>query len=75
MSASGAITVARQKEGAGSKTAPVKMESSLVRKARAIADDKGVDLSAYVSGIVRPVIERDWSKVLKKIVESDESGE
>ena len=57
------------------KTTPVKIETGLVRKAKTIAEDKGIDLSDYLSGIVRGSIERDWTKVLKKIVESDqESG-
>jgi hypothetical protein len=59
---------------AGLKTTPVKIETGLVRKAKTIAEDKGIDLSEYLSDAVRGAIERDWTKVLKKIVES-EGGE
>jgi hypothetical protein len=65
----GAAPVAKDK-----KTTPVKVETGLVRKARTIAEDKGVDLSDYLSDAVRSAIERDWRKVLKKIVEQEEGG-
>lgn len=63
-----------RKKGTALKTTPVKIETGLVRKAKTIAEDKGIDLSDYLSGVVRGAIERDWTKVLKKIVES-EGGE
>ena len=56
------------------KTTPVQIETGLVRKARTIAEDKGIDLSEYLSGIIRGGIARDWAKVLKKIVEAEEEG-
>jgi hypothetical protein len=56
------------------KTTPVKIETGLVRKARTIAEDKGIDLSEYLSGIIRVGIARDWTRVLKKIVEAQEEG-
>ena len=69
----GAVVVAKKKDGSALKTATVKIDSGLARKARTIADDKGIDLSAYLSGIIRGVIERDWTVILKKIAESEES--
>jgi hypothetical protein len=56
------------------KTTPVKIETGLVRKARTIAQDKGMDLSEYLSGVIRSGIARDWTKVLKKIAEAEEKG-
>jgi hypothetical protein len=76
MSASaGVLDVAKKKDGAGFRTTPVKIETGLVRKARTIADDKGVDLSEYLSGLIRGAIDRDWTKILKKIAESEIEGE
>jgi hypothetical protein len=71
--AAGVMDVAKPK-ATGLKTTPVKIETGLVRKARTIAEDKGIDLSEYLSGVVRGAIERDWTKVLKKIVESEGGG-
>lgn len=56
------------------KTTVVKIETGLVRKARTIAEDKGIDLSEYLSGVVRGAIGRDWDRILKRIVEK-EGGE
>jgi len=62
----GGLAVARLK------TTPVKIDTGLVRKARTIAEDKGIDLSEYLSAIVKGQIERDWTKVLRKIVEREQ---
>jgi hypothetical protein len=70
---SGVLVVAKEKK-APLKTTPVKIDTGLVRKAKTIAEDKGVDLSDYLSGVVRGAIDRDWTKVLKKIVEAAEGG-
>ena len=69
----GATAVAKEKKSP-LKTTPVKIETGLVRKAKTIAEDKGMDLSDYLSGVIRGSIERDWTKVLKKIVESEDPG-
>ena len=65
------VDVATKKAGSGPRTTPVKIETGLARKARTIADDKGIDLSEYVSGLIRGSIERDWTKILMKISESE----
>lgn len=62
------------KKKAGPKTSPAKIDAGLVRKARAVADDRGVDLSEYLTGLVRSPVERDFAKVVKKIAESEEGG-
>jgi hypothetical protein len=69
----GALAVAKEKK-AGFRTTPVKIDTGLVRKARTIAEDKGVDLSEYLSAVIRTQIERDWTKILKKIVDAEEGG-
>ena len=72
--ASGALVVAKKK-GGPEKTRVVKIDAGVVRKAKTIAEDKGIDLSAYLSDVLRVAIERDWNKVLKKLVDSEEGGE
>jgi hypothetical protein len=67
----GAVAVAREKK-APARTTPVKIDTGLFRKAKTIAEDKGVDLSDYLSGVIRGPIERDWAKILKKLVEREE---
>jgi hypothetical protein len=76
MMSGGTLVVAKEKKP-GFKTTPVKLDTGLVRKAKTIAEDKGIDLSEYLTAIVRGQIERDWTKILKKIAEaeSEESGD
>jgi hypothetical protein len=71
----GVLDVAKKQEGSAFRTTPVKIETGLVRKARTIADDKGVDLSEYLSGLIRGAVDRDWTKILKKIAESESDGQ
>jgi hypothetical protein len=66
------IVVAKEASGSARRTTPVKIETGLVRKAKTIAEEKGVDLSDYLSGVIRAPIERDWTRILKKIVEAEE---
>jgi hypothetical protein len=74
MSATGESVVAKNKSESGLKTTPVKIDTGLVRKAKTIAEDKGVDLSEYVSGLIRGAIARDWDKILKRVVEAEEGS-
>ena len=52
----------------------VKIETTLIHKAKIIANDRGVPLSTYLSGAVAAAITKDWPKILKKMVQ-DEQGE
>jgi hypothetical protein len=69
----GVMAVAKEKKSP-LKTTPVRIDTGLVRKAKTIAEDKGIDLSDYISGVIRGPIERDWTKILKKIVDSEGAG-
>jgi hypothetical protein len=57
------------------KTRAAKLDAGLLRRAKTIADDKGLDLSEYLTGILRPAVNRDWAKFAKKIIEEQEGGE
>ncbi len=47
----------------------VKIDVTLARKAKTIADDRGIPLSTYLSGAVETAVAKDWPKILKKMVE------
>lgn len=70
----GVLEVAKQKGKAELKTTPVKVDTRLVRKAKTIAEDKGLSLSDYLSEILQGPIDRDWGKILKKIAQVEEGG-
>jgi hypothetical protein len=54
------------------KTSVVKIASDLARKAKTISADRGISLSEYLSEAIRVAVERDWPKILKKMVEETE---
>ncbi len=45
----------------------LKAERALVERAQIIARTLGISLAEYVSNLMRPGIERDWPKALKKL--------
>jgi hypothetical protein len=55
------------------KLSVVKIETTLARKAKTIAEDKGIPLSTYLSRAIAAVVAKDWPKVLRKLV--DEGGD
>ncbi len=62
-------TMARKKRASeeNTPTVPVKIERSIASKAKIVASDRGVDLAAYVSEALRATVDRDWSKIVKRI--------
>jgi hypothetical protein len=52
-------------------TVPIKVDRHIAAKAKIVASDLGIDLAQYVSDALRPIVERDWSKIVKRI---DSSG-
>lgn len=55
-------------------TQAAKIEASIVRKAQTVADDLGVPVSEYLSGLLRDRVERDWLKIVKRAADA-ESGD
>ncbi len=51
------------------KLTAVKVDATLARKAKTIAEDRGIPLSTDMSGAVEAAVTKDWPKVLKKLVE------
>lgn len=70
----GTVAVAKKKSApAERKTKTVKLDAILARKAKTVCEDSGVDVSDYLSDLVRQTVERDWARVMKKInAEADE---
>ena len=60
--------MARKKTREGQGPAPqmttTKVEVDLLRKARMVAIYRGLDLHAYVDGVLRPVVDRDYDKMI-----------
>ena len=54
------------------KLSVVKINTTLARKARTIAQDRGVPLSTYLSSLIEVGVARDWPKILKTIAEVEE---
>lgn len=44
----------------------VRFDRALVSRLKMIATDKNVSLAEYISEIIRPTVERDWGKLIKK---------
>jgi hypothetical protein len=67
----GVESMARKSRNADGSTAtvPVKMDRALAAKAKIVASDRGVDTAAYISESLRPIVERDWGKIVKRIEE------
>jgi len=72
MDGNGALAVAKrgrpkQLTGEGSQ---VRIAPDLASKARLIVGDRGIDLAAYLSEILRPRITRDYAAMVKKLGEA-----
>jgi hypothetical protein len=65
MSLAGTV-MGKKKSGEGLKLTAVKVERDIVSKAKMIAADRGVPLASYLSDGLRGMVERDWSKMVKK---------
>jgi hypothetical protein len=61
----------RPKKPSGEGT-PVRIDADLVSKAKYLAAQRGVALSELLSGILRPVIERDFRKAGRELLGDDD---
>ena len=66
MPASAEATMGRKKSGSGPKLAATKIDRDLIHKAKLIAADRGEPMAGYLSAILRPAVERDWAKMVRK---------
>jgi hypothetical protein len=70
----GVLEVAKRSGKVECRTTPVEIDTRLARKARTIAEDKGISVTNYLSGINQGHVERDWTKILKKIAQFEEGN-
>jgi len=61
----------KKKPGEGPGT-PVRIDADLVAKARYLSAREGLELSAYVSGLLRPLIEREFKKAGRELLRENE---
>lgn len=52
------------------KTAPVRIDAGLAKKAKIAAEHQGLDLSEYLSELLKAPVEKDWGRARKAILES-----
>lgn len=52
------------------KTTPIRVDAGLARKAKIAAEHQDLDLSDYISGLLRPLVEKDWAKARKAILDA-----
>ncbi len=56
----------RKKSETGPKLGATKIDRDLIHKAKLIAADRGEPMAGYLSKILRPAVERDWGKMIRK---------
>ena len=59
-------TMPRKKSDTGPKLGGTKIDRDIIAKAKLIAADRGMPQAAYLSAILRPVVERDWARMVRK---------
>jgi hypothetical protein len=64
--------VARKKKPGEGPGAQVRIDADLVAKARYLAAHSGLELSGYLSALLRPMIEREFKKVGREMMGGDE---
>jgi hypothetical protein len=60
----GTVKVGRKKSPIRMGT--VKIELTLIRKAKTVAEDKGLNLAEYLSDVLRGTVERDWLRIVQR---------
>ena len=60
----------RKKRHVPAKTA--RLDADLVTKAKSLADDAGLDAARYLSDLIRPLVEREWVKFQRRMMEGGE---
>jgi hypothetical protein len=65
-------TMARKKGGAPERKITVKVAEDLHRKMGVLAAHRGIDLYDYHDSILRPVVERDYARMIRE--ESEQEG-
>jgi hypothetical protein len=64
----------RPKKPSGEGTA-VRIDTDLVSKARYLCAQNGTSMTEYLSGLLRPHVEKDFRKAGKSLIEGEAEGE
>jgi hypothetical protein len=65
--------MARKKKAGDGPGTVVRLDADLVAKARYLAARAGTELSAYLSALLRPVIEREFQKAGRELFKDEEA--
>jgi hypothetical protein len=66
--------MARKRGGTPGKKVTVKVPEDLHRKMGVLAAHRGIDLYDYLASIIRPVVERDYARMIREATEEQEGG-
>jgi hypothetical protein len=50
----------------------VKIARDLAVKAKMIAETRNITIAEYLSGLLRPLIEKDWPRAVQQLNDSDD---
>jgi hypothetical protein len=67
MKSSGMESVLAPRKKSGRQTVAVRIDASIAKKAKSVAEDRGIDLSDFLSEALHAVVEREWAKIIKRI--------
>lgn len=68
------VAMGRKKSGQEPKLSVAKIDRDIITKARMISADRGVAAANYLSDILRPTVDRDWAKMVRKAEDAKPEG-
>lgn len=71
MSSAGVLDMGRKRSESRRFNTLVRLDDELVVRAKKVAALRGVSLAEYFSGILRPIVDRDMSKEVKKLTREE----
>jgi hypothetical protein len=64
--------VGRKKRNVPARTC--RLDADLITKCKAMADDAGVDAARWMSDLIRPVVERAWTRHQRKFIGGEDEN-
>ncbi len=61
----------RRKEEPGRRTHQVRIEAAIFTQAQRVAEERGLDLSEYLSAYLREPVRKDWLKIIREAERAD----
>ena len=73
MAATGALPVAKKRSSESRRfNTLVRLDDDLVEKGKKVAALKGISLAEYFSDVLRPIVDRDMAKEVKKLASKED---